>query len=43
MKKLLLIIKVFKSQNVADLIFDDFVILNEKVYKNLILFLIQVK
>ena len=33
MKKLLLIIKVFKSQSVADLIFDDFVIFNEKVYR----------
>ena len=33
MKKLLFIFRFLKSQSIADLIFDDFLLINEKVYK----------
>ena len=33
MKKLLFIIKLLKSHNIVDLIFDEFLLINEKIYK----------
>ena len=32
-KKIVNVLKLLKSQNIADLIFDDFLLINEKVYK----------
>ena len=33
LKKILFLLKLLKSQSIADLIFDDFLLINKKVYK----------